>query len=82
VVSEALTNVAKHSGAGRVEVDVAQVGRRIRVAVTDDGAGGAQVGKGHGLAGLEQRVRAADGTLEITSPPGGPTSLRAEIACD
>ena len=82
VVSEALTNVAKHSGAGRVEVDVAQVGRRIRVAVTDDGAGGAGVGKGHGLAGLEQRVRAADGTLEITSPPGGPTSLRAEIACD
>ncbi|HEY5419169.1 MAG TPA: sensor histidine kinase [Marmoricola sp.] len=82
VVSEALTNVAKHSGAGRVEVGVVQVGRRLRVAVTDDGAGGAQVGKGHGLAGLEQRVRAADGTLEITSPAGGPTSLRADLACD
>ena len=82
VVSEALTNVAKHSGAGRVEVGVVQVGRRLRVAVTDDGAGGAQVGKGHGLVGLEQRVRAADGTLEITSPAGGPTSLRAELACD
>ena len=82
VVSEALTNVAKHSGARRVEVDVVQVGRRLRVVVTDDGVGGALVGKGHGLVGLEQRVRAADGALEITSPSGGPTSLFVEIACD
>ena len=79
VVSEALTNVAKHSGASRVDVAVQQVGRRVRVEITDDGVGGAQVGKGHGLAGLEQRVRAADGTLAISSPPGGPTSLQAEV---
>ncbi len=79
LVAEALTNVAKHSGARRVDVVVHQAGRRVQVEVTDDGAGGAQVGKGHGLAGLAQRVRAADGTLEIHSPSGGPTTLRAEV---
>jgi signal transduction histidine kinase len=81
VVSEALTNVAKHSGAGRVTVTVRQGPERVLVRVTDDGRGGAHVSKGHGLAGLEQRVRAADGTLTLTSPEGGPTTLEAEIAC-
>lgn len=82
LVSEALTNVAKHSRASRADVLVSQAGRRVRVEISDDGVGGAQVGKGHGLAGLEQRVRAADGTLAVSSPPGGPTRLTADIACD
>lgn len=82
VVSEALTNVAKHAGASRVDVSVAQVGQRIWVEVSDDGVGGAELGKGHGLAGLEQRVRAADGSLAVSSPAGGPTTVRAEVSCE
>jgi len=49
--------------------------------VSDDGAGGAHLAKGHGLAGLADRVRAAGGQLQISSPPGGPTLVRAEIPC-
>lgn len=81
VASEALANVAKHSGAERAEVRVEQDAGRIVVEVSDTGRGGAQLSKGHGLAGLEQRVRAADGTLTVSSPEGGPTLIRAEVAC-
>ncbi|WP_344652778.1 sensor histidine kinase [Cryptosporangium japonicum] len=72
VVAEALTNVAKHSGATHCRVEV---GRR-RVTVTDDGAGGATVRPGHGLDGLRRRL---GGRLEVTSPAGGPTTLVARI---
>ena len=83
VVAEALTNVAKHSRASTcaVAVAVGQVGARLQVAVVDDGQGGAHLAKGHGLAGLADRVRAAGGTLGVVSPAGGPTEIRAELPC-
>jgi signal transduction histidine kinase len=81
LVSEALANVAKHAGASRVEIGVAASPRRLRVEVRDDGRGGADPAAGTGLRGLAQRIRAADGTFAITSPPGGPTTLIAELPC-
>jgi signal transduction histidine kinase len=81
LVSEALTNVAKHSGATHAGLSVEQTGDRVLVEVTDNGRGGAHASKGHGLAGLEQRMHAVSGTLDIASPDGGPTTIRAEIAC-
>ncbi|WP_245679347.1 sensor histidine kinase [Actinomadura hibisca] len=80
VVCEAVTNAAKHSGAGRVTVTVAGHGRMITVTITDDGSGGADAAGG-GLAGLARRVAALDGGLTVTSPPGGPTEIRAELPC-
>jgi signal transduction histidine kinase len=81
VVAEALTNVAKHSGADDCAVGVARSDGRLLVGVTDDGEGGAHVAKGHGLAGLADRVRAVGGTLSVSSPAGGPTEIRAELPC-
>ncbi len=81
VVAEALTNVAKHSQATTCAVAVGRVDGRLQVAVVDDGRGGANVAKGHGLAGLADRVRAAGGTLGVASPAGGPTEIRAELPC-
>jgi signal transduction histidine kinase len=86
VVSEALTNVAKHAHASWAEVAVESVvdGRgagRLRVSVTDDGRGGADPSGGTGLHGLSQRVAAVDGTLHIDSPPGGPTRITVELPC-
>jgi signal transduction histidine kinase len=82
VVAEALTNVAKHSRASSCEVTVARGPATLGVLITDDGLGGAATAKGHGLAGLVDRVRANGGTLTITSPVGGPTDIRAEIPCE
>lgn len=79
VVSEALANVAKHSGATVCRVAVARAGGLLRVVVEDDGQGGAVAAPGHGLAGLADRLRAADGTLTVDSPRGGPTRLTAEV---
>ncbi|MGY1770852.1 sensor histidine kinase [Blastococcus sp. SYSU D00813] len=79
VVSEALANVAKHSGASVCRVAVSRAGGLLRVVVEDDGHGGAVAAPGHGLAGLADRVRAADGTLTVDSPRGGPTRLTAEV---
>jgi signal transduction histidine kinase len=79
VVAEALTNVAKHSGATRATVGVWTEDGGVEVRVEDDGTGGAHPAKGSGLAGLEQRVLAADGRLEVSSPEGGPTVVRAWI---
>jgi signal transduction histidine kinase len=79
VVAEALTNVAKHSGASAATVTVARVGDTLRVAVGDDGRGGAHLAKGLGLAGLRQRLLAADGTLTVESPDGGPTLVVATL---
>ena len=81
VVSEALTNVAKHSGATSASVRVTSDAQRLVVEVSDDGHGGATVGAGSGLTGLINRVAAVDGTLAVTSPAGGPTVLRAELPC-
>ncbi|OLT26943.1 ATPase [Actinomadura sp. CNU-125] len=80
VVCEAVTNAAKHSGAGRVRVGVAELNGGIGVRVEDDGAGGADP-DGGGLAGLARRVAALDGTFAVHSPPGGPTVITAELPC-
>jgi signal transduction histidine kinase len=89
VVSEALTNVAKHAGAAHAEVTVERAGDRLRVVVADDGRGGATLsppdppdGGGTGLRGLAQRAAAVDGTLTVDSPPGGPTAIRVELPCE
>jgi len=79
VVSEALANAAKHSGAATARVDVNASDAELLIEVKDDGVGGAHVGKGHGLAGLIDRLAGVDGSLEIVSPDGGPTTLRASI---
>jgi signal transduction histidine kinase len=81
MVSEALTNVAKHSRASRVQVRVLRDRTLLRVEVEDDGIGGAHPAKGQGLAGLADRLTAVDGTLIVDSPPGGPTRLIADIPC-
>jgi signal transduction histidine kinase len=88
IVSEALTNVAKHAQATQAEVTVTRDGDVLRIAVTDDGSGGAapaegdDAGAGTGLRGLVQRAAAVDGTLTIDSPPGGPTVIAAELPCE
>jgi signal transduction histidine kinase len=81
VVSEALTNVARHAAATRVAVTVVRVGGRLIVEVTDDGVGGAEPTLGTGLAGLSGRLQSLGGRLQIVSPPGGPTTLMAELLC-
>jgi signal transduction histidine kinase len=81
VVSETLTNVAKHAGASQAEVAVERVGDRLRVVVSDDGHGGASPDGGTGLQGLAQRAAAVDGTLSVHSPPGGPTTITVELPC-
>jgi signal transduction histidine kinase len=81
VVAEALTNVAKHSHAHRATIGLRQDGGTLRVWVTDDGVGGAALGKGHGLQGLDSRLHAAGGRLRVTSPGGGPTTVSAELPC-
>ena len=81
VVSEALANVAKHAQATRAAVIVQRRGDRLLVQVSDDGIGGANANAGSGIAGLRDRVGGVDGTLEITSPAGGPTTLAVEMPC-
>jgi signal transduction histidine kinase len=80
VVSEALANAGKHSGAKRVVLTVRGDEGRLLVEVADDGVGGADAA-GSGLTGLRRRVEALDGSLEILSPQGGPTTIRAELPC-
>ena len=75
VISEALTNVAKHAQATVAQVDVEADDARLRLSVRDDGVGGADFGRGSGLIGLRDRVEAVGGRIELTSPPGRGTSL-------
>lgn len=81
VVAESLTNVAKHSGATRAEVEVRLADGRLHVRVADDGRGGADPSAGTGLAGIIRRVEALDGRATLTSPPEGPTELEVEMPC-
>jgi signal transduction histidine kinase len=74
-VSEALTNVAKHSRGTAARVDVRIEGRWLEIHVSDNGVGGADQANGTGLHGLGDRVRAVDGTMSVSSPPGGPTVI-------
>ncbi|MFG2005860.1 sensor histidine kinase [Spirillospora sp. NPDC048911] len=82
VIAEALANVAKHSEAERGQVMVTHRDSLLVVEVRDDGKGGARPGDGTGLQGLADRVAVYDGTLRLSSPPGGPTILRVEIPCE
>jgi len=79
VASEGLANVAKYSRATQAAVTLARGPGHVTVEVTDDGVGGADFDGGSGLRGLEDRVAALDGTLELDSPPGRGTRLRAQI---
>ena len=80
IVSEALTNAAKHAHATMAHVDVdVDAGTAVRLAVRDDGVGGADPARGSGLIGLYDRVEAAGGTIVIRSPVGEGTELLAEL---
>ena len=79
VVAESLTNVAKHGSASRCVVSLRREPAGLVVEIRDDGVGGATVTPGGGLAGLRDRVEALDGSLAVTSPPGGPTVVHAQI---
>jgi signal transduction histidine kinase len=79
VVSEALTNAAKHAEASIVHIDAHLRDGRLRLAVRDDGVGGATRGSGSGLIGLTDRVEALGGTLSITGSPGQGTTLVADL---
>jgi signal transduction histidine kinase len=81
VVAEALANAGKHSGARRVDVRIVSGDGVLSVEVHDDGTGGADPAGG-GLSGLRRRVEALDGSLRVVSPPGGPTTIRAELPCE
>ena len=79
VVSEALTNAAKHADASRVEIDLHVEEETLCLSVVDDGAGGAAPSGGSGLIGLKDRVEALGGTFDVASPPGRGTRLDVEI---
>jgi signal transduction histidine kinase len=79
VVSEMLTNAAKHAHASVVEVDVEASGGTLRVCVRDDGVGGADPLRGSGLVGLKDRIDALGGTFSIHSPAGGGTTVSCEL---
>jgi len=81
VVSEGLTNIAKHAQASQAEVFVQRASDRLHIIVSDDGVGGADPARGTGLAGLAKRAASVDGTFEIASPPGGPTLLTVDLPC-
>jgi len=81
VTAEALTNVARHSGAQQARVRAEVVGDRLRLTVSDDGRGGARALPGSGLAGLRGRVEALDGTFRLDSPPGAGTRVTVEVPC-
>ncbi|MFJ8857223.1 sensor domain-containing protein [Streptomyces sp. NPDC102451] len=80
-VSEALTNAVKHAAADRLWVDVHHADGMLRISVTDNGRGGAAVGAGSGLGGIERRLGTFDGVLAVSSPAGGPTMVTMEIPC-
>lgn len=82
VVSEALTNVARHAGATAAQVTGWVEAERFVLVVVDDGVGGAVPSPGSGLSGLALRLEALDGTLTVTSPPGGPTEVRMTCPID
>jgi signal transduction histidine kinase len=77
--AELLTNVSKHSGARRTNLEARTVGTSVVLTVVDDGRGGARATPHGGLSGLAERVRTVDGTLAVTSPPGGPTAVRVVL---
>jgi signal transduction histidine kinase len=79
IVSEALTNAAKHAKASRVQVEVDDAESILRLAIRDDGVGGADPSQGSGLLGLRDRVEVLGGTLSVVSPAGDGTSLLIDV---
>lgn len=80
-IAELLTNTAKHAHATHARVHINHGNNRLVITVTDNGHGGATTTPASGLAGIERRIDAFDGTMNITSPPGGPTIITLEIPC-
>lgn len=81
IVAEAMTNVMKHSQAALMTVTIRDKGENLEMDIVDNGRGGASLRSGGGLEGLQTRLRGVGGTLEIDSPAGGPTHVRATIPC-
>ncbi len=79
-VSEALANAIKHAHASAIDIKVRLAHDVLLTEISDDGLGGADA-HGGGLTGLRQRIEALDGTLRVSSPPGGPTMVRAVMPC-
>jgi signal transduction histidine kinase len=79
VVSEGLTNAAKHGHATRARVELRVEGSVVRLTIVDDGAGGADPSRGSGLIGLRDRIEALGGTIEISSQRGQGTALEIVI---
>jgi signal transduction histidine kinase len=80
-VAEALTNMIRHSRARTGRVSLRYADGALTIIVTDDGAGGADPAAGTGLRGIERRLAAFDGTITLSSPPGGPTVITMELPC-
>jgi len=80
-VAEALTNMIRHSRAHTGSVSVRHTDGALTIVVTDDGTGGADPTAGTGLHGIERRLAAFDGTMTLSSPPGGPTVISMEVPC-
>lgn len=79
--AELVTNAVKHSRGSAVDITIEPTREGVAISVADDGHGGARLGTGSGLAGIETRLNAFDGTLRIASPPGGPTRVTVEVPC-
>jgi signal transduction histidine kinase len=80
-VAEVLANVVKHAHARTVDIHIRHDGDALRIAITDDGVGGADPAKGSGLRGVERRLGTFDGILAVNSPVGGPTIVVIEVPC-
>lgn len=79
IAAECLANAAKHSGAGRFDLHLAEDSGWAVLTASDEGRGGAMLLPGHGLYGLDQRVRGVGGSITVSSPDGGPTVIVARI---
>ncbi|MFF8593578.1 sensor histidine kinase [Streptomyces sp. NPDC015220] len=79
IVAECLANTVKHASATRIHVRLEERDNQLVVSVTDDGSGGASLTAGTGLRGLEDRAAALNGRLDVSSPPGGPTTVTAAL---
>ncbi|MEU8686918.1 histidine kinase [Streptomyces sp. NPDC048665] len=80
-VAEALTNAAKYSGGRRADVRLERLRAGLRTVVRDDGHGGADENEGTGLLGIRRRVAALDGSVQVSSPAGGPTVIEVQLPC-
>jgi signal transduction histidine kinase len=79
VVSESLTNAAKHADASKARVEISATATEVVVVISDDGRGDANMNAGSGIRGLADRVEALGGELDLTSPSGGGTAVRATL---